>query len=91
MDAEVTEALREYLLGDLTRGELNRFITAFDWTDLSAENLELQPIVGHLELLLEEIEEGLRPEGELQALVLTLLAEEPHTKQPASSKRAPST
>lgn len=66
MDTELFEALREYLLGNLALSDLGARIAAFDWDDGSAEAIALRPAVGMLELLIEEVGEGLRDEAELK-------------------------
>jgi len=63
---EMLEALRRYLTGEASLAELSTAVTAFDWDDVSPESLALRPVIGRLELLIEEVAEGFCDEAELK-------------------------
>ncbi|MGI8553277.1 MAG: hypothetical protein ACR2PL_21200 [Dehalococcoidia bacterium] len=66
METELLEAVRAYLCGKLDRTGLQCEVAGFDWSDKSSSAMALRPIVGMLELLLEEVGEGFREEAELR-------------------------
>jgi hypothetical protein len=66
---ELDSILRRYLEGRASRRDLRLFAAEFDWDDTSSGALALRPLIGELELLLEEVGEGFRPETELRSFV----------------------
>jgi hypothetical protein len=66
MGDELRQILRAYLEGRATRRDLRLVTAEVDWDDASPEALRLQPSIGRLDLLLEEVGEGLRSETELR-------------------------
>jgi hypothetical protein len=66
MGDELKQILQAYLEGRATRRDLRLLTVEFDWDDTSPETLRLQPTIGRLDLLLEEVGEGLRSESELR-------------------------
>lgn len=66
MGDELRQILQAYLEGRATRRDLRLVMAEFDWDDTSPEAVRLQPAIGRLDLLLEEVGEGLRSETELR-------------------------
>ena len=66
MRRDLNSILRGYLEGRVGRRDLRLFTAEFDWDDDSIGALALRPLIGELELLLEEVGEGFRPESELR-------------------------
>ena len=70
---ELRRLLTAYLGGEASRRDLRQWLAEFDWSDVGDEALRLRDSVGELDLVLEEVSEGLRSEDELRSLVRWVL------------------
>lgn len=67
MQDELINILRAYLDNRAGRDALRLFLAEFDWDDPSTEAIALQPVIGRLDLITEEVGEGLRDDAELRS------------------------
>lgn len=73
MTEQLRQVLAAYLAGDASRRELRQILVEFDWDDGCEEAERLREVIATLDLILEEVSEGLREEAELLQLAqLTL-------------------
>jgi len=73
MQSALVAILAGYLSEEVDKKGLSRFVASFDWDDTSDAAMRLRAPIGRLELLLEEIGEGLRPDSELRCEAVKLL------------------
>lgn len=74
MTEELRQLLSNYLAGEVHRRDLRQYFAEFDWDDKSDEAVKLRDTIGRLDLILQEVGEGLRDESELQAAALDFAA-----------------
>ena len=70
---ELVDQLSKYLSGDQTLAQLSQWVSTIDW-DEGGLAVDLRPLMGECELLVTEIEEGMRESSELIEFASAVIA-----------------
>ena len=70
---ELVDQLSKYLSGDQTLAQLSQWVSTIDWGE-GGLAVDLRPLMGECELLVTEIEEGMRENSELIEFASAVIA-----------------